>query len=398
MISSFLAVFPNSILWYNTSEFLLIGSADSVPALSPERLAILSENERVSKDLEYAYWGGPEHWLNKPEMFLAGFLCGPEGLAKLAAGASTYSDDLPVLEYSVASTKEDPSPGPVIELVRLHGDGPGAILKTEIPEATAKTIAAMREQNLRSIIAHHLHRVYLRKKDPALLRRALEWNGDDVMISNDLGISLAMSGQIDEATTQFERTLAIEPNSADAHGYLGIALARQGEFVKAIPHFDAVVQLQPDSASAHYYLARALHANGYTGSAIPHFRDAIRLKPDWLEPLARLAWIRATHADASYRDGDDALLLATAGCKLTRYKHAEMLDVLAAAYAEQKLHEEAMATVSEAIRIARAAGQMGRVKAMGARRELYKMDLAYRQKPHASWVGSSASNAPAANW
>jgi hypothetical protein len=47
-----------------------------------------------------------------------------------------------------------------------------------------------------------------------------------------------------------------------------------------------------------------------------------------------LAWIRATSADAKYRDGKEAVALAKKACDLTSWKDPEYINTLAAAHAE----------------------------------------------------------------
>ena len=50
--------------------------------------------------------------------------------------------------------------------------------------------------------------------------------------------------------------------------------------------------------------------------------------------LNALAWRHATAAFAGLRDGANAIELATEACEQTRWKSAEYIDTLAAAYAE----------------------------------------------------------------
>ena len=99
-LQSFLDAFPQSVLWYNTAELLLTRRAGHGFEFDANSLDRLSSNPRVYSDLAVSYWGGPNHFLHHPHVFLAGFLMGPGGLAKLAAGAPLYRDDRPVLDYA----------------------------------------------------------------------------------------------------------------------------------------------------------------------------------------------------------------------------------------------------------------------------------------------------------
>ena len=102
VIKTFLDAFPQSVLWYNSSDLLLIGVNDADFKLSRTALERLSSNKVVDQDLRYTFWGGPQHWLNQYPVFLGGYLAGPDELAELASGARLYRDNLPVLDYAAS--------------------------------------------------------------------------------------------------------------------------------------------------------------------------------------------------------------------------------------------------------------------------------------------------------
>ena len=53
------------------------------------------------------------------------------------------------------------------------------------------------------------------------------------------------------------------------------------------------------------------------------------------QALYNLSWILAT-CDERYRNGEDAVKIATEPCKITKYQQALALDALAGAYAATK--------------------------------------------------------------
>lgn len=65
--------------------------------------------------------------------------------------------------------------------------------------------------------------------------------------------------------------------------------------------------------------------------AVAHYREALRVQPNALEALNNLAWILAAHPDSRYRNGTEAVELATRTCELTRYQNPIPLITLAAA-------------------------------------------------------------------
>ena len=61
------------------------------------------------------------------------------------------------------------------------------------------------------------------------------------------GIEVARRGLWNEARFRFERAVALDPESAEAHNDLGVALEQQGEFVKARESFERALKLAPNS-------------------------------------------------------------------------------------------------------------------------------------------------------
>jgi Flp pilus assembly protein TadD len=59
------------------------------------------------------------------------------------------------------------------------------------------------------------------------------------------------------AATEAKKSIAIEPNNADAHNLLGAALASQGQIVAAIPEFQAALRINPKHETALRNLAQA---------------------------------------------------------------------------------------------------------------------------------------------
>jgi spermidine synthase len=92
VLRTFLDTFPQSALWFNSSELLLIGINSEQLKVPSTALDRLSSNNRIHQDLSYGYWEGSQNWLNRPSVLLAGHLIGPPGLDELAGGARLYRD------------------------------------------------------------------------------------------------------------------------------------------------------------------------------------------------------------------------------------------------------------------------------------------------------------------
>jgi Flp pilus assembly protein TadD len=163
-----------------------------------------------------------------------------------------------------------------------------------------------------------------------------------------LGIAQARSGKPDEAARAFAEALRLDPADAGAHNNLGNVLAQQGRHEEAVRQFEETVRLNPNHTGAHNNLAISLDKLGRVGDAIGQYREAIRLQPGFLAALNNLAWLLAAQPDARYRNGAEAVTLATRACELTHYQNPTALATLAAAYAETGQFREAVSFAERA--------------------------------------------------
>ena len=82
---------------------------------------------------------------------------------------------------------------------------------------------------------------------------------------------------------------ALDSQCAVAHGNLGLSLAQTGQPQEALVHFREAVRLEPMFTTAHENLANLWLAMGNTNAAIQQYRDALTASPDWTEGRQRLA-------------------------------------------------------------------------------------------------------------
>ena len=189
---------------------------------------------------------------------------------------------------------------------------------------------------------------------------------------------LVKQGKLEEALVEYSKTLQINPNHTKAHYDLAVCLARQGKINEAIRHFSEVVRIKPDHADARYSLGQAFSEQDRMGEAIESYRQALRFKPDWPEALNSLAWVYATDENPKLRSGPAAVLLAQRACELTGYKNPDMLDTLAASYAEAGKFSEAVRTAEMAFGFAVMSGQKELAEKIRHHLGLYKVGKAYR--------------------
>lgn len=166
---------------------------------------------------------------------------------------------------------------------------------------------------------------------------AREIKGDSLEVLTTRGrgwVSRKQMLTVDEAVGYCKSL--IEAPKPDAYGfYVRAGIFNQNEQPeKAMADLTTAIKLDPQFAMA-YSNRGWLHVEkGDLDKALADFTSATKAAPKDALPANNLAWFRATCPDAKYRDGKQAVSLATMACEQTGYKHEEFLDTLAAAYAE----------------------------------------------------------------
>lgn len=210
--------------------------------------------------------------------------------------------------------------------------------------------------------------------------QALRIRPDDVKVHFNLGNILFSQGKIKEAILCYQGALRIQPEFAEAHNNLANALLKQGTLQEAIVHYSEALRINPDYAKAHYNLGSAFISAGNVREAVEHYHETLRIKPEWPRALGKMAWILSTHHDPQFRNGQEAVQLAQQACKLTDYKSAFFLDVLAAAYAEERRFTKAEETAQRAIDLAMPSGQRKLAEEIRNHLTFYESGRPYRQK------------------
>ena len=215
-------------------------------------------------------------------------------------------------------------------------------------------------------------------------QRALTIVPNNAVIRNNLGIALASSGRPAEAIVQFQRASAMAPDDTDIRINLGRVLDDSGQPAEAMAQFRRVLEIRPDCAEAHVKLGNALLARNRFAEAAPHFRKALEIQPDSEEFQKNWAWLLATCPAASLRNGAEAIEHAERANRLCGGERPDILDVLAAAYAEAGWFPEAVATARKALGLA--VQQKASVLADGlrARLALYEAGRPFHQGELAS--------------
>jgi tetratricopeptide (TPR) repeat protein len=226
-----------------------------------------------------------------------------------------------------------------------------------------------------------------------LTRHALAVTENNDAAQNVLGVVLFKKGQIDEAIREFQTTIRLNPRHAQAHYNLGVALVRKGQVDEAIRCYQEAIRLMPEYSEAHNNLGSALGSKGQMNEAIRQFQEATRLKPDYAEAHNNLGQalsmkgqtdeakahflkaveLRPDFAQAQY---NLALILLRTGQTQEAISH---LSTLAAAYAETRHFDDALATAQKALQLASTQTNNAQADALRAQIQAYRAGSSFHE-------------------
>ncbi|MEZ6070925.1 MAG: fused MFS/spermidine synthase [Pirellulales bacterium] len=289
VVATFLDAFPQSYLWYNTGELLLVGVAgDGLDVDVPRMRRLLSEGA-IHDDLNFSYWGGEKERLNRMPVFLANFLCDPEGLAELAGDAPLDRDDVPRLEYSMSRVEVTPGgEEPIVELLNAHLASVESIMPISLTKQERLGVDHLRDNNLGDTIVEGYMRGIVallatgnRAAVVERMTRSLAANPRCVRANRVMALALLEMKRPAESRRYFENALDVAPDDLMSRRGLAQAAFQLGRYDEAVDHYRVVLKTQPDDADVHNKLGEALAQKGETVEALEHFRRALKLRPDF---------------------------------------------------------------------------------------------------------------------
>jgi tetratricopeptide (TPR) repeat protein len=181
-----------------------------------------------------------------------------------------------------------------------------------------------------------------------------------------------------EAAAQYALVMAADPTDPNAHCGMGQALTRQGKLEEGRAQFLEALRLAPKDAEAHYYLGVLLAEQHHTAEAMTEYRTASEIQPNRPDALNNLAWILATDPRPEFRNGAEAVQMATKASSLTGNRSPFFIGTLAAAYAEAGRFDEAVAAAENAVDWATKAGNTALAQRNRELLVLYQSHKPYR--------------------
>jgi tetratricopeptide (TPR) repeat protein len=196
---------------------------------------------------------------------------------------------------------------------------------------------------------------------------------------DDLGLALLYLGRGEEAIVHHRAALELEAETAAVRTHLAEALAASGRLEEAVAETERALELDPAHLPAWLDLGTFHQRAGHRRAAADAFRRGLALSPADLRMTSRLAWLLATAPEPYLRSGTEAVRLAEEAARTTGGSVPEVLDVLAAAYAEAGRFEDAAGTARRALELARAHGRSNLADEIAARLTLYEDRRPFRE-------------------
>ena len=183
----------------------------------------------------------------------------------------------------------------------------------------------------------------------AEFRKALELAPQFFEVHNNYANVLAQQCRPDEALVEYRKALAYKPDSLQIRRCLERVQAAQKRLNAAVAQFEKLLDANPHDVAAHYSLGSIFVSGGRPEKALTEYRLALELKPDDLRTLNDLAWLLATCPQDHLRSGPEAIELARRAQQVSGGKDPDVLDTLAAAYAEAGQFPDALATAGKVL-------------------------------------------------
>jgi len=112
-----------------------------------------------------------------------------------------------------------------------------------------------------------------------LFLHALQTTDRNFVAYNNLGTIRRRQGRVEEAISDFENAVRVQPESPESLDNLGEALTTLGKSDEAIAHLLAATRIRPTFVKAHIDLGSALMRAGRVEQSAAQFQEALRLDP-----------------------------------------------------------------------------------------------------------------------
>ena len=277
----------------------------------------------------------------------------------------------------------------IIALIALAAAGFGAWSKHDQgPLRSVVPVVAVASAGVLLLLTFLQSGVY--RDNITLYESTLALNPECWMAHNNLGVNLALAGDLNGAIEQYNQALHLKNDYPEAHNNLGNALTRASRPKEAIEQYNEALRLQDDYPEARDGLLSALAVTGQPDEAIDYYTRALRVDPnnpqthfklgnalahadrqaEAIEHYRKAVDIAPDYAEAQVNLGNALVRSGRADEAIEHYRRALRLKPsdsaarfnLISAYARAGRSKEAVAAAQEALEIARSQGQTALAK------------------------------------
>ena len=279
LIKTFISVYPNSMLWYNNYEFIIIGIKSSLPQL--DSLQFMRRSV-ILKKLSYTYWGGAQYSLDKFENFISGYLLGPNELKTVSIPGIIYSDDRPHFEFIAAHHQEMSivSMRDILDSISAHLIHPDCFLAKNSSKEKRNYILTLRNLNLQNIVASQLYEQYFKKgrNTISLLLDAERMNPKNLAILYEIAYYYTRTKEYGQVLAYSEKIISENPSEIEIVKQLISIYIETGHIDQAIKQCQSLLLGSP-TAEIHLQLGKLFQMKGDAGLAVQHYLKTLTLDP-----------------------------------------------------------------------------------------------------------------------
>lgn len=225
----------------------------------------------------------------------------------------------------------------------------------------------------------------------AAFSKALEAEPDDFEAYHNRGVAWFYKGEYDKAIADYTHALEVNPNRAETYHNRGGAWFYKSRYDQAISDYTRGLEISPDDSEAYNNRGAVWYYKGDYEKAIADHAKALEISEDCAEAYQQMAWIFASCPIDEYRDGAKAVDMARKAVALKPLPN--ILDTLAAAYAETGQFEDAVKTQKEAIALLKESGRTQSLTKYGERLDAYENQQPWRDTSVTQHLEADADDA-----
>ena len=162
------------------------------------------------------------------------------------------------------------------------------------------------------------------------------------------------NGDVAGAKRNVDAALRIDPKLWPALYIRAEIFKKEGKYELAIQDCNEALRQYPGCVEASLLRASVKVRLGKYAEALKEFNYLVSLHPrpvTLARALSDRAWFLATCPDSSFRNGQQAVKDAKAACSIMQWKDEDMIDTLAAAYAEIGDFDSALRYAAQALAV-----------------------------------------------